>query len=95
MRLDELLALAHDIAPADIHTQFANEPEVRLARAVLDMLGEIQPCGFEPPCTDQPGVVAILGGDGDPMYEFTPGEARAYAAMLLRAADAADEAGRG
>lgn len=91
MTLDELLALARDIAPADIHPQFANEPGVRLARAVVDLLGEVQPCGFEPPCVDAPNqTVAIMGGDGDPLYELSPAEARWFAAELLRGADECD-----
>lgn len=86
MTLDELLGIGRHLLNSD------REEMRELGQGILDLLGESAPCGFEPPCTDQPGVVAILAGDGDPMYEFTPGEARTYAAMLLRAADESEAA---
>lgn len=63
-----------------------------LAGGIADLLGESQPCGFPEPhlavCTrdgTQPvaGIVA-------PEAVLDPSEARAYAAMLLRAADEAE-----
>lgn len=61
-----------------------------LAVWVRETLSESQPCTLEAPVAD-PGnhVVAIMDGES-PLYEFDPGEARAYAAMLLRAADEAE-----
>jgi hypothetical protein len=62
-----------------------------IALAVIDLLGEDPGCGFEPPVVD-PGMVSILDGSDDPQpaYQFTPEEARWFAAELLRAADAAE-----
>jgi len=67
-----------------------------LARGVLDLLGNIQPCGFEPPVVDK-GMVSVLDGsdDPEPAYMFTPDEARWFAAALLRAADEAEQMERG
>lgn len=76
MTLEGLLQLARD------------GRSLALASAVLELLGEAQPCGFEPPVVD-PGMVTIMDGT-EPAYQFDPPEARAYAVMLLRAADEAE-----
>lgn len=62
-----------------------------IALAILDLLGESPGCGFEPPVIE-PGMVSLLDGSEDPQpaYQFTPGEARWFAAELLRAADDAE-----
>lgn len=64
-----------------------------IAVAVIDLLGELPGCGFEPPFAE-PGMVSILDDSEDPQpsYQFTPGEARWFAAELLRAADEAETA---
>lgn len=105
LTLDALLALAQEAVAEDreyrtkngtvtwddrrVGRMLAREPA--LAQAVIDLLGEAFPCGFVPPSTEDPRTVVILDGSNDPQpaYEFTPTEARAYAAALLRAADEA------
>lgn len=63
-----------------------------IALAVIDLLGEAFQCGFEPPSTEDPGIVTILDGSEDPQpaYQLTPPEARMFAAQLLRDADEAE-----
>ena len=46
MTLADVLSLARDIAPPNVHPQFVDDAEVRLARAVIDLLGESAPCGW-------------------------------------------------
>lgn len=65
-----------------------------LARAILDLLGESQPCAMEPPL-----IVAFQGGTfgllvDDRADPFTVDEARAYCALVLRTADEAEEMNR-
>lgn len=94
MTLDELLAWATTtvfsgygaMKDPTIHPR-----ERRAAQAVIDLLGEARPCGFELPVVDH-DMVTILDGSEDPQpaYQFTPAEARWFAAALLRAADEAE-----
>lgn len=61
------------------------------ARMVIDLLGESQPCGIEPPpiISLGNGSCGVLVDDrGDAL---TVEETRAYAAMLLHAADECEE----
>lgn len=84
MTLDELLTLAREVVAKGI----VKADDTRLSIAVLDLLGEALPCGFEPPHADpQNQTVSITDGDDMPLYELSPGEARAFAAAILRAAD--------
>ncbi|MBA2720760.1 MAG: hypothetical protein H0U52_16195 [Chloroflexi bacterium] len=102
MPLDQLLDWAREAAADDAACRAKNGTpwyddarvgrllarEPILARGMIDLLGESQPCTLEAPVV-HPGTVAIMDGE-TPLYEFSPGEARAYAAMLLRAADEAE-----
>ena len=90
MTFEELLATARHIVGVSEWAQVDTFP-LKLARGVLDLLGNIQPCGFEPPVVD-PDMVSILDNshDPEPAYQFTPDEARWFAAALLRAADEAE-----
>lgn len=87
MTLSEVLALAATVASDPAHD------EGILARYLLDNLGEAEPCGYEQPSTSH-------DGDGNPTVvipewhgSVDPQDARAMAAMLLRAADRAEEDG--
>lgn len=80
MTLDEALELAKRIVP--IHGSDANA----LARYLIDALGEAAPCGWPEITIDQAGHL-----HSDTFGEMSPTEARAYAAMLLRAAEKAEE----
>jgi len=79
---EKLIADAKMIATADDIRAVANVRD--LARDFVDILGEDAPCGFDPPLqVEHNGVKSLLVNE-----EFTSrDEARAYAAMLLRAAD--------
>lgn len=92
MTFDDLLMVCRDtVAGPELESaRYWHARSLVLAKTVTDMLGEAQPCTLEAPVAD-PGnrIVAIMDGP-EPLYEFDPGEARAYAAMLLRAADAAE-----
>lgn len=86
MTVDELIALARtvhydeDYAPA------------RLAPAILDLLAEDAPCGFDAPRVRDGFVHVPWSWAGSTSYE--PDDARALARMLLRAADEADAKGK-
>jgi len=95
MKFDELLEACH--ARLQLHVAFdshgcAYSGKDPIALAVIELLGEAFACGFEPPNTDDPGIVTILDGSEDPQpaYQFTPPEARMFAAKLMRAADEAE-----
>lgn len=92
LTLDQLLAQAQLVLEPRVRWEDRAEPMRLLARGVLDLLGESQPCTFEPPCIEDRGTVAIMAGSEDPQpaYEFTTAEARAWCAMVLRAADERD-----
>jgi hypothetical protein len=67
------------------------EEQLMVSEWVADTLAEAQPCGLEaPPIVPLGnGTCGVLVDDrGDAL---TVSEARAYAAMILRAADAAEE----
>jgi hypothetical protein len=82
MTLDGLLELARKVAPRDIHPQFANDPDVRLGRAIRDLLGHAWPCGWpQPEARDRLVHWESLGNE-----PLTPDEALALAAGLIRAA---------
>lgn len=83
--LDEVLALARIVSatprfalPASAAPQFA--------RAVVDMLGEAAPCGFEQPTVRKGSVEIPESWCG----EVEPRDVRALARMLLHAADEAE-----
>lgn len=85
MTLDALLDLARDtlrkraIMPAR---------ETDLAQAIVNLLGESQGCGMEPPefFRFSDGVAGVAIGEDT----MSASEARVYAAMILRAADGAE-----
>lgn len=90
MTLDQLLTWAHSMIEGN-KTAYVHMKTLEIAHAVINMLGESQLCGIEElvivqdPHDEAPHVfVNSVGG------EWTPSECRAYAAMLLRAADACD-----
>ena len=90
MQLDGALQLAqHQMR----HTEQGSDGE-RLAEWVIDVLGEAQPSMMEPlrVVVVSPGEAGVLlRDDEDPM---TVDEARAYAVLILRAADQAEEQNR-
>jgi hypothetical protein len=78
MKLDELLVHSRYILS---RREIMSDNEVMMSQSIIDILGEDQPCGFEPPTVMSDKN--ILAGD----LLLTPAEARAYAAMLVRAAE--------
>jgi hypothetical protein len=90
LTLDQLLAHAQNMA--------AGHPRIReadFAKAVLDLLGESLPCGWETPEIREAGTDgATLKLPAEWPRVVSPDDARAQAAALLRGADEA-EAGRG
>ena len=91
MTLDQILELATRMArPPGAGTTPAMARQ--LARAVLDLLGEAQPCTMEPP-TIVPFKDDTWGVDVNPGADpYSPSETRAYCAMVLRQADEAEAA---
>lgn len=92
MTLDELLDLARRQLQGDTLVQGASMllRADAFARWIVDTLGEAQPCGFEsiaPTVAGTPDGLQVRIPD---FMTFEPSEARAYAAMLLRAADEAE-----
>lgn len=90
MTIDEALRLA-----STLHSEAVPSGVVRLAQFVIDALGEAFPCGFVAPIGSRGTVYvtdsAIAGENPEPpIFEFTPSEARAYAAALIRAAEKAE-----
>lgn len=93
MTMEELLALAKNIARKSLHDD-RDVAAQRLADAVLDLLGESAPCGWEQP---------VIANDRNVPPSFyvevpstwcamvSPSDARAMARMLLVAADEAEE----
>lgn len=67
---------------ANVRTAKPSIPDDPIDAWLVDALGEDLPCGWEPVRVTTDGAI-----DG---AEFTPAEARCYAALLLRAADEAD-----
>ncbi len=80
MTLDELLSLASQRV---IDSQSASDQD--LARGIIDLLGEAQPCGWE-----QPDVNRMVAIPHSWATLVEPAEARQLAVMLLRAADSAE-----
>jgi hypothetical protein len=89
--LDELLAEAHRISRLKLGTHVL--PDAReIAAAVIDLLGEAQPCGVEQlPITRAHDGEYAIAFDG---ALFSASEMRALCAMYLRAADKVDELNR-
>lgn len=90
MTLDDALRIATALHSAAVPSGVA-----KLAAFVVDNLGEAFPCGYVAPIGSSGTVYvtdsAIAGENPEPpIFEFTPSEARAYAAALLRAADQAE-----
>lgn len=91
-KLDDVLEIAREVLqeyedPMGGHVPTRIE---RLSRWLVDNLGEGSLCGWEAP-TGEPGIVTITVDD-EPEYVFEPpSEARAYAAMLIRASEAAEK----
>jgi hypothetical protein len=89
MRIDEMLKLAQSIVRRAARDEIAD----RLARAVLDLLGESQPCGWEAPSvTYAHGESGVCIPRGWGNVCVLPDDARAMARMLWTAADQADQA---
>lgn len=92
MTFDQLLAIAHELRDTDLVHQNAYAAK-SFAAAVLDLLGEAQPCAMpepeivEPPGDGTDGVVVITT---ETPGVYVAAEARAYAVLLLRAADRVD-----
>lgn len=59
-----------------------------LAKGVLDLLAEDDPCGFEAPAVMNGGVV--VPESWTTPHAYSPDEARALGRMLFRAADEAE-----
>jgi hypothetical protein len=86
MTLDELLTWARE----HVRDVFGEPNPVALA--IINLLGEAQPCGFPEPVVvmgTSGGRVVDVHGDGSAYYE--PDELRAMCAMWLRAADEAEK----
>jgi len=86
LTLDEVLDEARTIL--EVGADNATLSAGRLAKGIIDLLGEAQPCGLEPPsvfrASDPPRVIV------EAMDSLDLGEARAFAAMILRACDEGD-----
>lgn len=88
MKFSTLLDLARRIQATGDSALVGSE--VRdMALAIIDLLGESQGCGMEPPDTFRysDGTPGIGVGEDT----MSAREARVYAAMILRAADEAEE----
>ena len=84
--IDELLRLARDCEKRP-----PGSTGQRLGLAVIELLGEAQPCGWPEPVVDRGLSPVGITWDANPIGEtILPDEARAIAVMLLRAADEAD-----
>lgn len=85
--LDQVLELARLVWARRVN---GNTREARLAKGILDLLGEAQPCGMEPPDVGE----FTDGGKWLRLFDDTApvaiGEARAFCAMVLRSCDEAD-----
>jgi hypothetical protein len=97
VRVDELVELASKWATACKLTGNEDCTSERLARGVLDLLGEAQPCGWDEPTVDRglsPVGILLPYQWGalvlSPIAAITPEDARHMARLLLRAADLAD-----
>jgi len=89
MTLDELLEMAR-WTTQDRPPRYVDADE--LGQGILDLLGAAQPCTMEPPEIDR---ASLVHPDGvatitTQVYVLDAAEARAYAAMVLRAADEAE-----
>ena len=88
MTLDELIAEARKWGANPYNHS------VRMCQAVIAMFGEALPCGYEAPeivTLENPSFVSERTVLIEwPCGRASPAEARAYAAAILRAADAAD-----
>lgn len=82
MKLAAILDLA---ATVQQHGPNASLAAAELAAAVLELLGEAAPCGFEAPVVRRGSVEIPASWVG----EVEPDDARALARMLLRGADEA------
>lgn len=86
MKVTELLDLAATVQ----HRPNASLAAMELATDVVDLLGESDPCGFEPPeVRDVAGEIKLFPPATWCAW-VTPDDARAMARMLLRAADEAE-----
>ena len=93
MTLEEAIALANEtlVTLGKYGITFPSEQRMHdFARFLIDTLASAQPCGYEAPATGR-------DGDGNPTVivpdwhgSVDPADARAMAAMLLRAADEAE-----
>lgn len=78
MSVAEIISIARDVS------HFTEERDAdRLAAAVLDLLAESAPCGFEAPHVDSAGIYVPATW----VAAVTADDARGMARMLLAAAD--------
>jgi hypothetical protein len=98
MTLDSLLDLARKVRRGGVIGELVTDGQ-GLARAILDLLGEAQPCGWEEPAAVQVHPEYVFPTVTLPAQwseaKVSPDEARALARMLLHAADAAQLARAG
>lgn len=87
MTLEQLLKYSRDLIRIN-ERAYVVPSALEVAQAIIDMLGESQPCGMEAPTVIN-GLVLL---DDE---EYTASEIRAICAVYLRCADEADAQTKG
>lgn len=84
MSFHDLIRWAQNLIRANA-TSYVPSDLLSLARAILELLGNDQPCGYPDPLIKH-GDVKLVDVDG----HYTPADLRAMCAVWLRAADEAE-----